>query len=89
MKNQIPFLSLHKMHQQVEAEIRNAFNDVFESNQYILGKKVADFVLYKSRIKFFTTPKQSIVSSSLISIFGYSLLSATNVFFRLLYRFTV
>ena len=43
MKNQIPFLSLHKMHQQVEAEIRNAFNDVFESNQYILGKKVADF----------------------------------------------
>ena len=40
---QIPFLSFDYMHQQVKADIQSAFNDVFDSNLFILGNKVKFF----------------------------------------------
>jgi dTDP-4-amino-4,6-dideoxygalactose transaminase len=43
MSTQIPFLSFDYMHKQVKSEIQAAFNEVFESNLFILGNKVKLF----------------------------------------------
>ena len=43
MSAQIPFLSFAQMHQEVKADIFKAFNDVYESNSFILGNEVKNF----------------------------------------------
>ncbi len=43
MSTHIPFLSFLEMHKEVKADILKAFNDVYESNSFILGNHVKLF----------------------------------------------
>lgn len=39
----IPFLSFEHMHEQIKSDVQSTFNEVFESNLFILGNKVKIF----------------------------------------------
>lgn len=41
--NKIPFLNLKPMHDEIRSEMQNAFEEVFDSNWYILGSKLEKF----------------------------------------------
>jgi dTDP-4-amino-4,6-dideoxygalactose transaminase len=40
---EIPFLSFENMHTPIKKEMQNAFTDFFDSNWFVLGKKVEEF----------------------------------------------
>ena len=43
MKNKIPFLNFKSIHDQIRSEIKQAFCEVYDSNQYIMGAKLDKF----------------------------------------------
>ena len=39
----IPFMSFSKMHNELRSEFQNAFDQVLDSNYFILGKQLENF----------------------------------------------